>query len=88
MKREEPVDGVFVFIGLNPNTEFVDKSVLDEENHILTDNTMSTAIDGLYAAGDVRCNAFRQIVCAVATGATAAEYSGKYIDKLKGNEYK
>ena len=49
---------------------------------------MLTKIEGLFAAGDVRSQAFRQIVCAVASGATASEYAGKYIDKLKGNEYK
>ena len=47
-----------------------------------------TSVEGLFAAGDVRSQAFRQIVCAVASGATASEYAGKYIDKLKGNEYK
>jgi thioredoxin reductase (NADPH) len=87
-EREEVIDGVFIFIGLDPNTEFVDKSILDHENHIITDHCMETKIVGMYAVGDVRSGAFRQIVCAVASGATAAEYAGKYIDKLKGNEYK
>jgi thioredoxin reductase (NADPH) len=85
--KEEKADGVFVFIGLDPNTDFVDKSILDEENHIITDICMLTKIKGLFAAGDVRSQAFRQIVCAVASGATASEYAGKYIDQLKGNEY-
>ncbi len=85
--REEKTEGVFVFIGLDPNTEFVDKSMLDEENHIPTDICMLTKIKGLFAAGDVRSQAFRQIICSVASGATASEYAGKYIDQLKGNEY-
>jgi thioredoxin reductase (NADPH) len=85
--REDKADGVFIFIGLDPNTDFVDKSILDEENHIITDICMLTKIKGLFAAGDVRSQAFRQIVCAVASGATASEYAGKYIDQLKGTEY-
>lgn len=86
-QKEEKADGVFVFIGLDPNTDFVDKSILDEENHIITDICMLTKIKGLFAAGDVRSQAFRQIVCAVASGATASEYAGKFIDQLKGTEY-
>ena len=86
--NEINIDGVFIFIGLVSNTDFVDKSILDEDNHIITDICMLTKIEGLFAAGDVRSQAFRQIVCAVASGATASEYAGKYIDKLKGNEYK
>lgn len=85
--KEVMTEGVFVFIGLDPNTDFVDKSILDEENHIITDICMATKIKGLFAAGDVRSQAFRQIVCAVASGATASEYAGKYIDQLKGTEY-
>lgn len=87
-ENEMNIDGVFIFVGLDPNTDFVDKSILDEGNHINTDICMLTKIEGLFAAGDVRSQAFRQIVCAVASGATASEYAGKYIDKLKGNEYK
>jgi thioredoxin reductase (NADPH) len=86
--KEFSTGGVFVFIGLDPNTDFLDKSILDKENYIVTDNCLLTNIEGLYAAGDVRSGAFRQIVCAVASGATCVEYAGKYIDKLKGNEYK
>jgi len=86
-QSEINVDGVFIFVGLNPNTDFVDKSILDESNYIITDICMATKIEGLFAAGDVRSQAFRQIVCAVANGAAASEYAGKYIDQIKGNEY-
>ena len=87
-EKELNIDGIFIFVGLDPNTDFVNKSILDEGNYITTDICMLTKIEGLFAAGDVRSQAFRQIVCAVASGATASEYAGKYIDKLKGNEYK
>ncbi len=86
-QSEINVDGVFIFVGLDPNTDFVDKSILDESNYIITDICMATKIEGLFAAGDVRSQAFRQIVCAVANGAAASEYAGKYIDQIKGNEY-
>ena len=86
--EELNADGIFIFIGLDPNTQFLDKSIIDEGSYILTDFCMKTSVKGLYAAGDVRSGVFRQIVCAVASGATSAEYAGKYIDKLKGNAYK
>lgn len=87
-EEEKPIDGVFIFIGLIPNTGFVDKSMLDEENYVKTDAHGTTSIEGLFAAGDVISDTFRQIVCACSDGAKAAEHAGKFIDKLKGNEYK
>jgi thioredoxin reductase (NADPH) len=81
-------DGVFIFIGLLPNTDFVDKQLLDEENYIVTTQKMETQIPGMYAAGDVRSGAFRQIICAAADGAKSAQYAGEYIDELKGEAYK
>ena len=85
---EKKTDGVFVFIGIIPNTEFVDKNLLDKNNYIITDMAMATKIKGLYAAGDVRSGSFKQVVCAASNGATASEYAGKYIDELKGVAYK
>lgn len=82
------IDGVFIFVGLDPNTEIFDKSLFDESKYIKTDERMSTVMGGLFAAGDVRSGTFRQIVCACSDGAKAAEYAGNYIDKLFGNEYK
>jgi len=86
--KEEKIDGVFVLIGILPNTDFVDKVLLDANNYIITDQHMKTKIEGLFAAGDVRSDTFRQVICAAGDGARAAESAGKYIDELKGILYK
>jgi len=67
-------DGVFVFIGLLPNTGFLKDSAieLDELGLIKTDDRLQTAIPGVFAAGDVRSGATMQIASAVGEGATAA----------------
>ncbi len=67
------VDGVFIFIGIRPQSEFVkDLLKLDERGFIVTDCEMRTEIPGVFAAGDVRSKACRQIVTAAGDGATAA----------------
>ncbi|HEX4662720.1 MAG TPA: FAD-dependent oxidoreductase [Candidatus Saccharimonadales bacterium] len=69
-----PTDGVFVFIGLKPNTEFLKGTgiELDELGLIKTDLNLQTNIPGIFAAGDVRSGATMQIASAVGEGATAA----------------
>lgn len=68
-----PCNGVFIFVGFEPNTAFVGDSVeRDESGYILTDETMATSTPGIFAAGDCRKKTFRQIVTACAEGATAA----------------
>jgi thioredoxin reductase (NADPH) len=71
---EYPTDGVFVFIGLLPNTKFLEDSKveLDEVGFVKTNEQLQTAIPGVYAAGDVRYGATMQIASAVGEGATAA----------------
>ncbi|HBD93302.1 MAG: thioredoxin-disulfide reductase [Spirochaetes bacterium GWF1_31_7] len=80
-------DGVFVFVGLDPNTDFVDSSLLDKAKYIITNDKMETSVKGLFAAGDVRSETFRQIVCACSDGAKSAQYAGEFIDEQKGNSY-
>ncbi len=66
-------NGVFIFVGFDPNTAFVGDSVTRDGNgYILTDENMATSVPGIFAAGDCRQKAFRQIVTACAEGATAA----------------
>ena len=67
------VDGVFIFVGIKPQSDFV-KGVLklDEKGFIITDAEMRTEVPGVFAAGDVRSKACRQIVTAAGDGATAA----------------
>ena len=76
-----PIDGVFVLIGLDPNTKMLDGQIhLDEMGYIITDENMHTNIPGVFAAGDVRRKLLRQIVTAAADGAIAATAAEKYLE--------
>jgi thioredoxin reductase (NADPH) len=78
------VDGVFVFVGLLPNTGFLKDSAieLDEYGLIKTDKTLQTSMKGVFASGDVRSGATLQIASAVGEGATAALSIREYLDGL------
>jgi thioredoxin reductase (NADPH) len=82
---EFEADGVFVFVGLIPNTQFLGGSgvEVDERGLIRTDEHLSTNIPGIFASGDVRSGATMQIASAVGEGATAALSIREYIDELK-----
>ncbi len=81
-KREFPTDGVFVFVGLKPNTGFLEGSEieLDEIGFIKTDENFMTSMRGVFAAGDVRSGATMQIASAVGEGATAALKIRQYLE--------
>lgn len=67
------VAGVFVAIGLEPNTRcFANIVSLDDTGHIITNELMATTTPGIFAAGDIRTNSPRQVCSAVGDGATAA----------------
>ena len=76
-------DGVFIFIGLLPNTQFLASSKidLDKVGMINTDITLQTNMPGVYAAGDVRSGATMQIASAAGEGATAALMIRKYLEE-------
>lgn len=78
-------DGVFVFVGLLPNTDFLKGSgiELDAVGHIKTDLKLETAMPGVFASGDVRSGATLQIASAVGEGATAALNIREYLDAKK-----
>ena len=80
-------DGVFVFVGLKPNTEFLKDSgiELDEIGLIKTDRHLETSMEGVFASGDVRSGATAQIASAVGEGATAALSIREYLDKKEHN---
>lgn len=86
-KQEFPTDGVFVFVGLLPNTQFLKTSSieLDEIGFIRTDATLHTNMPGVFAAGDVRSGATMQVASAVGEGATAALMVRKYLEELEHN---
>ena len=77
---EVSCDGVFVSIGRNPVTDFVRGQLeLDEGGYIMAGETTRTDVSGVYAAGDVRSKALRQVVTATADGATAAHFAEEYL---------
>jgi len=76
------VQGVFIFVGYKPNTGFFESLLrLDKDNYIITDERMTTSIDGIFAAGDVRAKPLKQIVTAVGDGAIAAVSAERYIEE-------
>lgn len=78
------INGVFPYIGINPNVDQITGQLeQDKAGFIITDETMKTSVDGVYAAGDVRQTPLRQVITAAADGAVAAVYAVKYIEALK-----
>ena len=77
------VQGVFVFIGTQPNAEVINGMVKQDENgFVITDEKMETSIPGVFAAGDIRSKALRQVSTAVGDGANAAFSAERYLENL------
>ena len=77
---EFAVDGVFLAVGMQPVTAFVDKSVqMNEAGYIVAGVDCDTNVPGVYAAGDIRTKQLRQIITAAADGANAVASAEKYI---------
>jgi len=82
-------EGVFIFIGLLPNTSFVKGVVeLDKKGYLVVNDKMKTSGEGIFACGDCRQTILRQIVTACGDGATAAFSAHQYVEELKGTAYK
>lgn len=78
--QEISLDGLFVSIGRNPATEmFREQLELDSSGYIVADESTKTNLPGVFAAGDVRTKAVRQIVTAAADGAVAAHFAEEFI---------
>lgn len=76
-------NGVFVYVGLNPNSEpFLELNMSEEHGYIVGNEDMSTIKDGIYVAGDVRDKNVRQIVTAASDGSIAAIYAEHYLSSL------
>lgn len=83
-KAQLKIDGIFPYIGLEPNVEqFGAQLKLDESGFILTDVCMKTNLDGVYAIGDVRKTPLRQVITAVSDGAIAGVEASKYVMNLE-----
>ena len=79
-RTEVICEGIFVAIGRTPVTAFLDGQLqLDDGGYLLAGESTETSISGVFAAGDVRTKVLRQIVTAVADGATAAHFAEEYI---------
>jgi thioredoxin reductase (NADPH) len=78
---ELKTEGVFLFVGLSPRTQFLKNLInLDEAGYIITDENCETSIKGIFAAGDCRKKLLRQVSTAVGDGATAAFAVEKYLE--------
>lgn len=76
------VQGVFIYVGLDPITDFLKGVVeLDQYNYIITNEKLETSVPGIFAAGDVRTTNLRQIATAVGDGALTAFMAEEYITK-------
>lgn len=78
------VNGVFPYIGMAPNVElFTGQLEQDSRGFIVTDETMATSVEGVFAVGDVRTTPLRQVITAAADGAVGAVYAVKYLETHK-----
>lgn len=81
---ELSINGIFPYIGMSPNVEnFTGQLQQDARGFIITDETMATSVEGVYAVGDVRTTPLRQVITAAADGAVGAVYAVKYLETLK-----
>ena len=82
-QSELSLDGVFPYIGMVPNVEYISGQIeQDARGFIVTDETMKTSVDGVYAVGDVRTTPLRQVITAASDGAVGAVYAVKYLETL------
>lgn len=78
------VNGVFPYLGFTPNVEHISGQVeQDAGGFIVTDETMQTSIEGVFAIGDIRKTPLRQVITAASDGAVGAVYAVKYLETLK-----
>ena len=79
-ERDIAVDGLFVAVGTEPNTEFLGGALqCDETGYIVADESCATEVPGVFAAGDVRTKFLHQVVTAVSDGAVCAEEAAEYL---------
>ena len=78
--REQAAGGVFIYVGLDPVSDFATElGILDENGWVVTDDHMRTSVPGVFAVGDVRQKDLRQVTTAVGDGAVAGQEAYKYI---------
>ena len=83
--REQPFDGIFIFIGHTPNTQLFEKQLeMDERGYLQTDRLMRTNVAGVFAAGEAADPHFRQVITSAGMGAAAAMQAGHFLDETVG----
>ena len=76
-------DGVFIFVGHDPNTGFLKDFVrLDDKGYVVTDSFLRTSVPGVFAAGEIRAGAVKQLVSACGEGCEAALAAQSYLENL------
>ena len=86
-QRELSTDGVFIFIGFEPNNGIVPAGIkMSVEGNVITDEKCETAIPGIYAIGDIREKYARQIITAAADGCVAALAAAHYVETKKAQD--
>jgi thioredoxin reductase (NADPH) len=86
-QRKLPVEGVFVFIGFEPNNQIIPAGVkMNADGYVVADEKCETKIPGIYAIGDLKENYARQIVISAANGSTAALAAAHYVETKKVDE--
>ncbi len=84
-EKEMPTAAVFIFIGQDPGVEYLKGlAEMNESGHVIVNEWMETNVPGLFAAGDVRANAARQVVSSAGDGATAAIRADQYLSEKFG----
>ncbi|MGM0622419.1 MAG: thioredoxin-disulfide reductase [Campylobacterota bacterium] len=83
--KDIPALGIFIFVGYNVNTQVLENGQqhickLNDRGEIAVDLKMQTSLEGLFAAGDIRADAAKQVVCAAGDGATAAMSAISYVE--------
>jgi len=84
------IPGVFVFVGHTKNTDVLKNEdgficEMSDDGSVIVDLNMKTSIKGLYAVGDIRKDAAKQVICAASDGAVAALQAVKYVDEIKNS---
>lgn len=82
-ERQLPLDGLFIYVGFMPVTEFLPEALeRDAQGFIVTDTEMRSSIPGIFAAGDIRSKLCRQVITAAGDGATAAQAAFIFLEQL------
>lgn len=83
-KKTLSVSGVFIAVGMEPETDLVKGLVeLDDKGYIIADESCRTSCEGIFAAGDVRTKAVRQLITAVSDGACALHFIEAFLNKIR-----